>query len=143
MRSLAVVDASVAVKWFVPESRSADAHDLASVPRLIAPALIRTEVASALSKKARIRLVSVEHAIEYLAILPRFFELIETHELLPAALVMANEIDHPIYDCVYLEAARRRNTIMVTDDLRLIEKLGGSAFAKFAVALADWRTALA
>lgn len=144
MRSLAVVDASVAVKWFVPESRSADAHDLMSVPRLIAPTLIRTEVASALSKKARVRLVSVEHATEYLAILPRFFdELIETHELLPAALAMANEIDHPIYDCIYIEAARRLNTIMVTDDIRLMEKLGRSAFARFAVALADWRTALA
>lgn len=144
MKSLAVVDASVAVKWFVPESRSVDAHALVSVPRLIAPTLIRAEVASALSKKARSRLVTIEHALEYLVILPRFFdELIETHELLAAALLMANEIDHPIYDCIYLETARRRNTVMVTDDLRLIEKLRHSALGKLAVALADWRSALA
>lgn len=144
MRPLAVVDASVAVKWFVPESRSADAHDLMSVPRLIAPTLIRTEVASALSKKARARLVTVEHATEYLAVLPRFFnELVETSELLGAALVMANEIGHPIYDCIYIETAKRRNTLMVTDDLRLIEKLEHSAWASLAVALADWKTALA
>lgn len=142
MTSPAVVDASVAVKWFVPESRSDDAEALATYgPRLIGPTLIRMEVASAFSKKMRSGLVTLDHAVEYLALLPRYFdELVDLQELMPAALAMAHEIDHPVYDCIYVETARRRDGVLVTDDQRLIRKLQRSAWARFAVALSEWRT---
>jgi predicted nucleic acid-binding protein len=49
-----VVDASVAVKWLLPEPGGAAAQELlASEERLVAPSLIRTEVAAALARRAR------------------------------------------------------------------------------------------
>ena len=49
-----VVDASVAVKWLLPEPGVAAAQELlANEERLVAPSLIRTEVAAALARRAR------------------------------------------------------------------------------------------
>lgn len=43
--------------------------------------------------------------------------------LLENATRMALELDHPAYDCLYLELAIRRGCRMVTADERLIRKL--------------------
>lgn len=142
MTSLAVIDASVAVKWFVPELRSDEADALSTGGlRLIGPTLIRLEVANAFSKKLRSGLVTLDHAVEYMALLPQYFdELVDSQICLPAALAMAHELDHPVYDCIYVETARRRDGVLVTDDQRLIRKLQRSTWARFVVALSDWRT---
>ena len=50
-----VVDASVAVKWLVPEAGSLTAQALlAGLEKLAAPALIRVEVAAAVTRKVRL-----------------------------------------------------------------------------------------
>jgi predicted nucleic acid-binding protein len=46
---------------------------------------------------------------------------------------------HPIYDFVYLETARRRNTRMLTADQRFLARVKGTDLAKFVVALSEWR----
>ena len=144
MRPL-VVDASVAVKWFVPEERSAEADEVASSGcALRAPNLIRIEVASALTKKARRKLVQPAHVSEYVGLLPRYFEQIGDHEpMMAAAIAMSVEIDHPLYDCIYVEMARMQEATLVTDDLRLLAKLRGSRYGSWAVGLGQWKDALA
>ena len=138
------IDASVAVKWFVREDGSDDARDLAeSGVRLVAPALIGLEVASALSKKSRRELVSLDQIEASLRQLPRLFdELIDIDALMRPALALANELDHPIYDCLYVEAARHRRIGLVTSDLKLLKKVAPLQGIT-AVALVDWRAALA
>jgi predicted nucleic acid-binding protein len=42
--------------------------------------------------------------------------------LLPAAMSMALELEHPIYDCFYLAAATQKDTHVVTADRRFFEK---------------------
>jgi predicted nucleic acid-binding protein len=50
-----VVDASVAVKWFFPEQGSDAAQAvLLGADKLMAPALIRVEVAAAITRKVRL-----------------------------------------------------------------------------------------
>ena len=143
MTSSVVVDASVAVKWFILEERSAEAVALTGGTSLVAPTLIGLEVASALSKKARRNLIAPDLASRYLAALPRYFvELVDHDALLPAALALSVELGHPIYDCVYLEAARRRQVRVVTDDLAFLTKVGRSDFGRYVVALEMWTTAL-
>ena len=144
MRPL-IVDASVAVKWFVPEERSALADEMASSGcALRAPRLIRIEVASALIKKARQKLVEPQHVAEYLGLLSRYFDEIADHEpMMAAAIAMSVDIDHPLYDCFYVQMARMQGGVLVTDDLRLLEKLRRSGYGSSAVGLGQWKDALA
>src|SRR5260221_9458087 len=116
-----VVDASVAVKWFYPEEREASAQRLIEGgERLLAPALIRVEVAAALVKRARTGVVSAQMASR---ILDMWFAasggqlvIFPDEQDLPAASRLALELQHPIYDCVYLALAQRHDIPLITAD---------------------------
>lgn len=140
-----VIDASVAIKWFVREEYSDFARELAeSGARLIAPRLIHLEVAAALSKKARRKLVDVSHLADYSAALPTFLDEIIDHEpLIGSAIELSLELDHPLYDCLYVEAAKRRQAIVVTSDLRLLAKIKAGRHRNEMIALNDWKATLA
>ena len=102
-----VVDASVAVKWFVAEDLSDAAERiLGRGDALSAPDLILVEVANALWKKARLGEIDRADADEALAALAAdAIELQPTAPLVRRAHVLAGEIGHPVYDCIYLAAA--------------------------------------
>lgn len=136
-----VIDASVALKWFVPEELSDEAEALAGVgARLIAPRLIFTELANAFWKKVRADLVQIDQAAADLKSAARYFNEIADHEdLLPEALASACLLRHPVYDLIYLELARKRGFTMVTADSRLIAILRNSPLAGTAVHLSTWR----
>ena len=139
-----VVDASVAVKWFVPEEFADRADDLsASGARLVAPRLIMTELANAFFKKVRANLMKPADAASDLSILPRYIPEIVDHEVaLQSAFLAACELGHPIHDMIYTEIAKRLGLVVVTADDRFLAKLHGSVFALSAVHLKDWRKAL-
>jgi predicted nucleic acid-binding protein len=106
-----IVDASVAVKWFVAETDSLVADELsASGHRIFAPGLIMTEVANAVD------------------------------EFIEPALENACALRHPIYDLIYLEAARRLDAQLVTADRRFTAKIAGTDFARHVTLLSDWRS---
>jgi predicted nucleic acid-binding protein len=134
------VDASVAVKWFVPEEDSDKAFALLDEPMVLsAPSLIVTEVANALWKKYRAGLVARAHAEDAIARLPRFFrEILPSRDLVSASMSLAIMCDHPLYDLIYLEAARRRGEILVTADRRFLAKVGTHPAATHLVSLKDW-----
>ena len=136
-----VVDASVAVKWFVVEDDAGIADEIAnSGHRLFAPQILMTEVANALSRKAVAGLISPTEARKYWQSLPRYFDgLIAVDELIEPALLNACELRHPIYDLVYLEAARRLDAQLVTADRRFITKLAGTDLARHVTFFSDWQ----
>jgi predicted nucleic acid-binding protein len=136
-----VVDASVAVKWVVTETDSLVADELsASNHRLFAPRLILTEVANALGRKAMAGLMSAAEACAYLRSLPHYFDdVLAVDELIEPALKNACALRHPIYDLIYLEAARRLDAQLVTADHRFITKIAGTSLARHVTLLADWR----
>src|SRR5688500_3887506 len=101
-----VVDASVAVKWVVAESETADALAFLQRERpkgLVAPDLLVAEVSNVIWKKARRGEIDWLQAIEA----ARRIGLTMTR-FLPSRLLnrrateIAIEIDHPVYDCLYL-----------------------------------------
>jgi hypothetical protein len=47
--------------------------------------------------------------------------------------------NHPVYDFIYLEAARRRDTKMLTADQKFIAKVKGTNLAKLVISLSEWR----
>jgi len=116
-----VVDASVAVKWFIEQDHSNEARALASPSCvLIAPELVLAEIANALWKYVRADKLSVEDAGLMLSRAPfAFSRLAPLSDLSGEALALAASIDHPVYDCCYIALARREAAPLVTADKRL------------------------
>jgi predicted nucleic acid-binding protein len=123
-----VLDASVAVKWFVEEPGTAAALALLTHDEsLIAPDLVIAEVANVAWKhlmRGDLRRQQIAHVP---GALPRMFaELWPTRWLASRAFEIAAELRHPVYDCLYLALAEREGATLVTADRRLIGRLAGS-----------------
>jgi predicted nucleic acid-binding protein len=118
-----IVDASVALKWLVVEENAAQAMNLLqSGNDLFAPRLIVDEVANALWKKCRRQHLKPTEALERIRLLPRYFkDLLEMPDA-DIVLDLAITIDHPVYDCFYLQAARDRGLPLITADQSLSRK---------------------
>ncbi len=126
-----VVDASVAIKWYLEEPLSSAAQQLATVEsELIAPDLIVAEVGNVLWKRLRLGEIAEAQAQAIAVALPRALaNLVPAAELLPMALTIAAVLDHPIYDCLYLALAERSDTRMVTADRRLADRVRATSWS--------------
>ena len=116
-----VVDASIAVKWLFAEENSEQARQLLA-PRIVlhAPDFILTEAANVIWKKARRKEIpSAQPYIEELAHMPDAVVLKPSTELVMKAAALAVQIDHLVYDCVYLACAEAEAAPLVTADERL------------------------
>jgi predicted nucleic acid-binding protein len=113
-----VLDASIAVKWFLPESDSEAARALYS-ERLSAPAIWISEVANVLWHHVRTARLSDTRARQLLQKFRRApITSVDLGVHIEQALVLANEISHPVYDCLYLALAIEEDTVLLTADLR-------------------------
>ena len=114
-----VIDASVVVKWVLDEPGSEAALALAR-ERLLAPDLLDVECASVLWKAVRRGELRPEEAAERLALIAEApIERLPGAVLLPGAMRHALRLGHPVYDCLYLEAAAWTGLPLVTADCRL------------------------
>lgn len=133
-----VIDASVAFKWLVEEDDSAIAIGLLGHDSLSAPALILAEVGNALWKRiARGEMNDPGGAAEMLGRLPEMLTLTGDAELAPRAMVLACELDHPIYDCFYLAAAEQQAEVLISADKRFLRKAGNSPHSELVRDLAS------
>lgn len=141
MSDAVVVDASVALKWFVKEEDAQDAFRLLKGAKEIrAPQIIFGEVANALWKKVRRGDITPQTGIGAIEALPAYIaSLIEAEGLMSRALRLACEVDYPVYDCLYVECARILDMPLVTADARLIRKFAASPYASTILPLSDWR----
>ena len=134
-----VLDASVALKWFVQEDGAASALALAGREDLIAPDLLVAEVANGLWKMEQVGRLPAKAVDLALARLPRYFQQLAPVEPLAArALGIARRLGHPVYDCFYLALAEQANASFVTADSRLLERLAGTSLVTLAVSLATF-----
>ncbi len=134
-----VVDASVAVKWFVTEDASDRAEDLLrSNLDLHAPRLLKLELANALRKNAEKTFISRDQAVDGLASVSRTIgRWHDLDDVLPRAFSWALRYDHPVYDFCYLALAEKLGLRMVTADEAFLRLIVGEAEAKLAVSLQD------
>lgn len=121
-----VVDASIAFLWFVnePDRSGADAL-LESDSTLLAPDLMAVEAANAWWKKLRrheMERADVEQAITNMLALDIAWTSSAT--LLPSAARLAVELEHPVYDCLYLALAVSHAAPIATADKRLQQAAG-------------------
>jgi len=137
--STLVVDASIAVKWIVPETDSAQANTLLDgAHTLIAPDLIWVEVANALwrvRKKGIVTSLQAENALDESDAYP--VHLHASYQLLVPAFRIAAEHDRTIYDSLYVALAIRERATLITSDNRLVNALANSPLAGRAKLLAD------
>jgi len=135
-----VVDASVALKWFLLEEPHAD-RALAIVQggaTLIAPDLLVAEVCNAAWRSARLGRLSQVQVDEIAASLPRFFDaLVSSTGLASRAVTIANQLDHPVYDCLYLALAEAEQASLVTADMQLLRKVHATAWEQCTINLSE------
>ncbi len=115
-----VVDASVAIKWVVDETGSAEAAALLDGRTLHAPPLLFVEVANAFWVMARRGAITRAGAADALDLLRRAPLVASNEDLVSEALRLAQMLDHPVYDCVYLALALLREVPVVTADRRFV-----------------------
>lgn len=118
-----VIDASVAIKWVVEESGTADALALRR-HRLSAPDLMVAECANILWKKVRLKQLTQTEADLAARLLARAdVELAPMRTLIDKALSHAMALDHPAYDAFYLQLALESGAKFVTADDGLVGKV--------------------
>lgn len=135
-----VVDSCVALKWFLLEEHSDRARSLLDAgPLLVAPDIVLVEIANGLWKNERLGRVPTVLAMESLAAAPGLIdEFVSSASLLPEAAGLARSLDHPVYDCLYVAAARKLGVNLVTTDAKLLAKLKAKR-DRTAINLAKWK----
>jgi predicted nucleic acid-binding protein len=124
-----VMDASVLIKFYVPEILSDRAERLlAKVEKkdidLLAPDLIYPEAGNILWKKQRLKELTrseVEEITDAILSLPLKIE--SSQSLLPLALDIAVAYGITVYDAVYVSLAKVYEATLITADRKLVDVL--------------------
>jgi predicted nucleic acid-binding protein len=126
-----IVDASVAIKWFIDEPGSDMARRLwRDESVLLAPDLIIPEVCNAAWRKVRLGESDPAQAKEItLRLRHGVIEFRPTAPLARRAIGLALDLDHPVYDCFYLALAEAERVLFVTADRRLEQRLRGTSWS--------------
>lgn len=123
-----VVDASIAVKWFLHEADSDKALKLIENHQdFIAPDLIQIEVAAAFTKAARIGTIEPAYALDlcrawYQALAEGAVKCLSVEGDFLEATRLSVEYTHPLQDCLYIVLAKRLAIPLVSADKKLITK---------------------
>ncbi|MGN6270565.1 MAG: type II toxin-antitoxin system VapC family toxin [Sphingomonas sp.] len=124
-----IIDASIGVKWLVPEDDSAAAIELLRHGELIVPTLFHAEVGNALWKKARRGEIALPPLLPYLAGLSELIQTVSEISVVPRAVKIAGELGHPVYDCIYLALAESADDTLLTVDQRFLRVVKGGPYA--------------
>ncbi len=126
-----VLDASIAIKWFIPEVYSDAARRLvASNHTFLVPDFFFPEVGNVLWKRVRGGEDTAENARQILAdlnVVP--IEVYLSQPLMPLALDIAIQTDRAVYDSLYLALAITQQCQMVTADGKFYNALKTSSYA--------------
>ncbi len=125
-----VIDASVAIKWFIPEIHSEVAlHASRLQARLHVPAFIQLEVGSVLAKKIRREELTRDEGD---VILKEFRHLpLQYHpdeRLFHAGYALALVTHQSLYDCLYLALAETIDGAVITADRKFFLALSNGPY---------------
>lgn len=132
-----VIDANVAIKWFVEEEGHERARALlVGAERLIAPDLVLVECVNIAWKKWRQGSIDAADVAEIAQLLPEAFAvLVDSREIIVTAARLSLRLNHPAYDCLYLAVAEDRGARLVTADDKLIKAVWGTPWQQLVLRL--------
>jgi predicted nucleic acid-binding protein len=125
-KAVLVVDASVAAKWFLIEEGSAKAAVLLGGEQQLL-ALLRIEVAAAISRQLRLGVIDQRHALRRFQDMMQVLAapgivLVDNEGLLARAMNIAVELRHPLQDCLYIACAEQVGAELLTTDAGLLRR---------------------
>jgi predicted nucleic acid-binding protein len=132
-----VIDASVLIKFFIPEILWEKAEELnARVAqgdlKLLAPDFIFAEVGNIIWKKHRMKELIRSEAGEIVEAIVSLPITVETSEaLLPLAVDLGLAFGITVYDAMYVSLAKVHETVLLTADRKLAEVMGKTDFKKY------------
>lgn len=107
---------------------------------MIAPDFLIAEVCNAAWRSARLGRISQAQVDAIAANLPRFFDsLVRASSLARRAVAIAGQLDHPVYDCLYLALAEAEQAELVTADMRLLSKVQATTWEQRVVDLTGYQ----
>ena len=129
--SVFVVDASVVLKWFVPEIHSEAARRLLAAPHeFVSPDLLFPELGNAIWKKVRKGELSAGDGRRLAADISGIaVDTIATRGLMVDAHALAITTGLTVYDAMYLALAVRLETVLITADDKLGRTIGAYPIA--------------
>jgi len=134
-----VVDASVGIKWFLPEPQEEKAELLfADGHTLFVPDLFYAEVANILWKRVHFGDMHPSIAANALAALDSFvLETSACASLMSLALEIAIHAGCTVYYALYVALAVESDAVLITADVRLCNLLSQDSLKKYILLLED------
>jgi predicted nucleic acid-binding protein len=134
-----VVDASVVIKWFVPEILEAEAKRWLDPSNVFyAPDLLLPECGNILWKKARLKEITEAEASKIAgALMSAPISLSSSLDLMPDALTLALTTGRTVYDCMYLASAIKHGCQLVTADRKFYNAIQLTTRKTYVVWVAD------
>ncbi|QOV92090.1 type II toxin-antitoxin system VapC family toxin [Humisphaera borealis] len=123
-----MIDASVAVKWLIPEAHHERAQALiVEGHQLIAPSHIGMEVLGAVVRKFRMKQLEPSEVARarqsWAAMIDEgVIELVDAARLMEAAVNIAIDLRHSLADCLYVALAGEVSGTLMTFDRLLCER---------------------
>jgi len=131
-----VIDASTAIKWYIPEPLSKQATyflDLAveGQAALMAPDLVLPEIGNVLWKKVKRNELSEDEALAIVYAIAKEppMRIVPSSTLLPGAMEIAVAYSRTVYDCLYVALAASESAVLITADERLANSMQNSVYA--------------
>lgn len=119
-----VVDARVALSWFLPETLTRAALPWRHAGRLLAPDFLLIEGANVFWKSVQRGILTEAEAARQMALFQTVpIELAPAQVLLADAYRLAITYGRSLYDCLYLALASQQDCPLVTGDRRLLNAM--------------------
>lgn len=128
-----VIDASIAIKWFIWEEGTEEAQQLLDELSLFwIPDLFLIEVDAILTKKARRGELKIADAFQKRRVFRQLpYKLIPFEEIAEFAFRLSTEFPITLYDATYLATAVDHEGIFYTADQRLVNGMSNTPFDKY------------
>ena len=124
------LDASIGLKWVLREPGSPRANllrqdFLAGIHELISPDTFSVEVAHALKRAERRKLIAIGQAVPLLADILSTSPALDPYQLLlDRATEISSQTRQGVYDCLYVALAEAEGCELITADDKPIKNLG-------------------